>query len=220
MKIIKIILITILTVHFTIIGVHHLPNNPIKHQFKYEITSYIIPFYSQEWKLFAPNPVNKNMSILYRFSGYSKADTLFLSDWLSTTDKLIEDRQRNFWSPSQRILKYLSSCHIDIMETYSKGIEFIDKSDSLKSDINKSETFLKELMKSSSGHNSVLTYSKFVYNNYALDNSFENVDSVLVEYKILESSFPRFSNRNLDYYDLNNYEFKELLSSPYKIFPE
>lgn len=39
----------------------------------------------------------------------------------------------------------------------------------------------------------------------------------MVQYKIFNARFPRFSKRKEDYYNLDNYEFKELESDYYVI---
>ena len=67
-------------------------------------------------------------------------------------------------------------------------------------------------MATSYGYKSILQYSQYVANNY-FNGKGLLPNKVKLQYKVLNSRFPRFSKRKLDYYDLANYEFTELSSS-------
>ncbi len=207
----------ILGIHFLIISAYHMPDNPIKHQYKKQINAYINPFFTQEWKLFAPNPIASNMSILYRFLNYK--DGLISDDtgWLDPSIPFIEERRDKFWSPSQRVLKYFSSSYMNIIETYDKASEYSLKIDSISQDSVKTKIIITKMIESSLGHIAVNTYARFILNKVSEENNWTNTDSILFQYKILDSSFPRFSKREEDYFDLSNYTFRELKSEFSKI---
>jgi len=217
MRIFRIFLFLLLLIHFTIIAFHHLPNNPIKHQYKFEIENYVNPFFSQEWKLFSPNPANSNMSLYYKFTFYKDSLVVKNSNWLDVSGPIIRHRGDKFWSPGQRVLKHFSSCYINVIDTNSKARELIAKNDTLRLDSIKASRFIRTAIENSYGHKGILDFSKFVYNNFEKKSLVNNYDSVLVGYKIVDARFPRFSKRNDDYFDLSKYEFRELLSRNYKL---
>ena len=115
-SIVKYLFVVIFIVHFSILFFYQLPDNPLKHEFKYEIHSYVDPFFTQTWTLFAPNPINSNMSLLMRFEYENKDGKSKTVDWIDITESLIEDRKKSFWSPSQRMSKFTQSCMSDIQE--------------------------------------------------------------------------------------------------------
>lgn len=210
----RVVLIAAMGVHFSIIAMHLMPDNPIKHQYANEIRNYVFPYFGQSWKLFAPNPVNSNLSILVQFSDY-KNGKVATSQWLDICKPLIEERRRNFWSPSQRILKTFSGSVMNLVENRAKAYEYANKEFAPKDSL-KSYKIIKKAIDISAGHKSILSYAKFVHNNYAASNHI-SPDSSFVVYRILESKFPRFSKRNLDYFDLDNYQYSQLRTHEYRI---
>lgn len=202
--------ITILTVHFSILGLHQLPNNPLNHQFKYQLQGYIDPFFSQAWTLFSPNPVNSNMSLLFRFE-YETASQRDTTEWIDVTEPLIEIRRESSWSPAQRISKFTQSCMSNIHESKGLILEHLEEIDSLRSDTLKTKAFYDKAMSTCYGHRATLQYSQYVAKKY-FGAKGVLPDKVRAEYKIFSARFPRFSKRKEDYYDLDNYEFKETIS--------
>lgn len=201
----------VLLMHFSILALHQLPENPLQHQFKKNLLAYVDPFFSQAWTLFAPNPINSNMSLLMRFE-YNISNNVDTTNWIDITEPLIKIREANFWSPAQRISKFTQTCMSNVNESHKKIIEHIGKTDSLKSDTLKAKSFYMKAMATSYGYKSILQYSQYVANNY-FNGKGLLPNKVKLQYKVLNSRFPRFSKRKLDYYDLANYEFTELSSS-------
>ena len=190
-----------------------LNDNPIKHKYKKIIYGYVDPFFNQTWTLFSPNPINSNMSILVKFN-YNKSDEINSTDWLDICEPLRESRKNSFINPIQRIQKFLQSSMSDVTETYRIAIENISKKDTLSKNSELKDKYINDLISSSSGHQSILEYSKYVF------NKLENVDdckNIYLSYKIVDSKFPRFSKRNYDYYDLSNYEYNEISLSLIKL---
>ncbi len=202
--------------HFFILAWHHLPENPIKHQFKYQISGYVNPLFSQQWTLFAPNPVSTNISINYKLKGYQDGKPADTTEWLDTNDPLIEFRRSNSFSAGQRLLKYLSSCCMDILKTRSETLEYISKVDSIKNDSMKIVQYVDQVYQACNGHLSLMEYSKHVAKKY-YGSQYSSFDSIVAQYKILDGKFPRFSKRDLDYFNLENYEYSELVSTPFRV---
>ena len=213
----KVIIASALFIHFGILAIYHLPNNPIKHQFKYNIISYMNPFFSQEWKLFAPNPISANLSLDYKFKIFKKGKIVNESGWLDSQVAMVEKRQANFWAPTQRITKFLSACAMDIVEQRSTAIKLLSEIDSSKIKPSQYSKIVLSTVETSFGHRGALSYSKYVFKRYSDQYSVKDLDSVKVEYRIISAEFPRFSKRYLDYYDKNNYKYKVLNSLSYKI---
>jgi Family of unknown function (DUF5819) len=194
--------------HFSIIGINLMPDNPIKHQYNRDITNYMNPYFSQIWTLFAPNPISGNTTILLQFNTFTKgkADT---SKWVDIVEPLVTTRKNNFWAPTQRILKNMSSITQNISQTQSDVSEFVQKQDTI---IDKKEGFRKvydKVFRLSSGHITLMQYSTYVYKKVYPIQKF---DSVFVKYRIVYENFPRFSKRELNYYDKKNYTYTETRS--------
>jgi hypothetical protein len=209
-KVIRSATVVIMVMHFSILALHQLPDNPLQHQYKRELTAYVEPFFSQAWTLFSPNPINTNMSLLMRFEFEDKvpSDT---TEWIDITEPLIKVREASFWSPAQRISKFTQTCMTNISESHKKIMKHIEETDSLKNDASKAGEFYRHAMAGSFGYRSLVQYSQHVARNYFAQQR-KTPKEVKLQYKILNAKFPRFSRRTLDYYDLDNYEFTELSS--------
>ncbi|SFQ81689.1 DUF5819 family protein [Hymenobacter arizonensis] len=199
--------------HFLIIGLQLLPNNPLKHQYKRELSGYMNPFFGQSWKLFAPNPISGNISILLQFRDYRNG-RVTESKWLDICEPMVEERKVSFWSPSQRILKSFTSSVSNLMENRKDALEYVAKKN-LAQDTLKSGRIIKQVTELSPGHRAILSYAKFVHAAYA--SRVPRADSTVVCYRILEAKFPRFSKRELDYFDLANYTYNQHMSADYRI---
>lgn len=215
LKLFRLVLIAGLTVHFAIVGLHLMPDNPIKHRYEAEIRHYVFPYFGQSWKLFAPNPVNSNLSILIQFQDYKNGKAT-PSQWLDICQPLIQERRSNFWSPSQRILKTFSGSVMNLLENRSKAYEYVHKEFAAKDSL-KSAQIVKKAIDISAGHKAILSYSKFAHNNYMGKNHIAPPDSSFVVYRVIESKFPRFSKRNLDHFNLDNYQYSQIRTHEYRI---
>lgn len=208
--ILRALFIGLLIIHFSILFIHQLPENPIKHQFKHSLHNYVDPFFSQAWTLFAPNPISSNMSLLMRFE-YKERKAANVTEWMDITEPMIVDRKNNFWSPAQRISKFTQSCMSNINDNHKLILEQINKIDTLKNDTVKSKIFYRNAINTTYGHRSIIQYSKYISRNYFNFKKI-NASNIKLQYRILNARFPRFSKRNEDYYNLDNYEFTELTS--------
>lgn len=214
-KIITLFCIAILCVHFSILGIYQLPKNPIQHQFKYELNDYVNPFFTQTWTLFAPNPINFNMSLLMRFEYEDNGETK-LTEWVDLTEPILKLRKDNFLAPLLRINKFTESCMSSINNDHIAIMNHIAETDSIKTDSVKSKELYYKTIASSYGYKSIIQYSKYVAKNYLKTNSIEG-KNVKMQFKIFNAIFPRFSKRKEDYYDLNNYKFNEIIFDFVKI---
>lgn len=211
-----IILLTgcLLTFHFIIIALYHLPDNPIKHKYKYFVLGYINPIFSQEWKLFAPNPVSSNMSISYQYSFIKNGKNIATSPILDVNAPVVIRRKNNFFSTDLRLLKYFSACCVNIIETRQEiNTDFLP-SKPTKDDTVRLEKVSNMAVEECFGNKSIKEYSKFVFNKYYSTHKVD-YDSVKVQYQINNAIFPRFSKRYLDYNNPKNYTYSRFYSKTY-----
>lgn len=204
-----------LIIHFSLIGMSLFPDNPIKHQLKYELRSYVNPFFSQSWNLFSPTPINTNMTLLIQFKTFNGAIT-DTTDWVDIYQPLIEEKRRNFWSPAQRLSKFMTSCMQSVIESSQTYAQAVKEDTVLLRDSVKSKLAYEFYMSNTFGNQSIVQYSHFVFKKLFLGQDLNSFDSVFVRYEIFDSKFPRFSKRKLDYFDLKNYTFNKVASSYFK----
>jgi hypothetical protein len=205
-----------LVIHFGFVGIYLFPDNPIKHQFKYELQSYVNPFFSQSWNLFSPTPINTNMTLLVQFKTFSgaKYDS---TEWVDIYQPLIEEKRRNFWSPSQRLSKFMTSSMQSVIENSRTYIRAIKEDSLLARDSVKADSAYNVYMANTFGNQSIIQYSQYVFKKLLSNRDIRSLDSVFVRYEIFDSKFPRFSKRELDFFDLKNYAFSKITSSYYKL---
>ncbi|MFM7429550.1 MAG: DUF5819 family protein [Flammeovirgaceae bacterium] len=204
-----------LSAHFFFIGLYLLPDNPIKHQFKYELSSYVNPFFSQSWNLFSPTPVNTNMTLLIQFKTVSGGaqDT---SVWVDVYKPHIDEKKNSFWSPAQRISKFMTSCMQSTLEGNKALINLLKEDSMVRNDSVKAKKMYQAYIDGNFGTQSIIQYSHYVFNK--IYNSPEkNYDSVFVRFEIFDAKFPRFSKREQDFFDSKNYFFSKLRSKYYAL---
>jgi hypothetical protein len=206
-----IILYSILILHFIVIGFSQFPDNPLQHQYKVQLNHYMDPYFAQAWTLFAPNPVSTNMNLLVQFE-YELNDKSTLSDWLDASDPLTKEHQISFWSPSQRVSKFLMSSMQIVNDNHNEFYKSV-KVDTVLSKVDslKIQKLYEKSMISNYGHCSLIQYSSFIAQKYFYEKKI-NPQKIFVRYKIFNSKFPRFSKRKIDYYDLKNYTYSQLTS--------
>lgn len=112
-------LYSLLIIHFLILFIYQLPANPLNHRFKIELEAYINPHFSQRWSLFSPNPASSNQTILVRFQLHEKNNTDY-TNWIDIVTPLLKEKNDNFWTPTQRPLKFLNSCASNILDLRTK----------------------------------------------------------------------------------------------------
>ncbi|SHE68460.1 hypothetical protein SAMN05444392_102369 [Seinonella peptonophila] len=102
----------ILFIHFAITFIYLSPDNSFRTKHWNVMNEYMSPFFTQNWNLFAPNPVNRHESLQVRLrytdaNGYTKT-----SPWLEVSKPIIQDLQKfPFYhlSPSARLSEYLGA---------------------------------------------------------------------------------------------------------------
>lgn len=107
-------LAVLLLVHFGITFLYLTPDNPLRSKHWKKIYAYMYPYFSQNWYLFAPNPVNQHQNLEIKIKYKSKNGKIRESNWIDLTKPMLKKLYANRFSPNQRIYEFQSSA----MHTY------------------------------------------------------------------------------------------------------
>lgn len=87
--------------HFSMTALSLIPLNPVKLRSLGLVQAHMIPFFAQNWRLFAPDPVNSHQVLMVNCN--DPQSTEFDSAWLDITTPVVEIIQRNRWTPMSRV---------------------------------------------------------------------------------------------------------------------
>lgn len=111
------------TVHFVFTGLYLSPINPIKTKNSSLINTYMNPLFTQNWKLFAPEPVSKNNTFLVR-AQFNNGET---TDWINLTSYLIDKNFKNRFSPYNRLVRIQRGAFNALYEKDDVTIQIMNK---------------------------------------------------------------------------------------------
>lgn len=118
-------LLAVLLFHFTLVGLHVSPPNPVSIRTEPLIHAYMLPYLAQRWQLFAPEPGGRNDSIHVRchlIEGSSSRTT----EWIDITTPLIRAHQRNRFGQADRMLPAYQPRFAIPRDFERKAIEHLD----------------------------------------------------------------------------------------------
>lgn len=98
------VLLGLLLAHFTLVGLHVVPPNPVSLKARPAIRAWVLPYFSQRWELFAPEPGGKNTWIHVR-CGLADADGEYVTPWIDVTTPLLEQHHANRLGQAHRMLR-------------------------------------------------------------------------------------------------------------------
>ncbi|BAK18150.1 DNA-directed RNA polymerase, beta subunit/140 kD subunit [Solibacillus silvestris StLB046] len=144
-KIAFFLLITVIFVfHFSMTALYVLPFNPLASKYNHQIQSYMNPLFTQNWQLFAPNPLSQSIYVNVQIKDTEGQE----SKWIDFTTPLLEANHKNRFSPVNTIVRlgqsaYLQSVHIDPLteKIATKNIE-IDEVSQRLSDYQKDGVYI------------------------------------------------------------------------------
>lgn len=87
--------------HFSIVIADVIPYNPITNKHQQSIDQYMNPVFSQNWHLFAPEPVAHNDGIQVKVEFADSRD----SGWVDITTPMIDEMHKNYFSPLNRMAR-------------------------------------------------------------------------------------------------------------------
>ncbi|MDT0739105.1 DUF5819 family protein [Staphylococcus haemolyticus] len=88
-----------LIIHFSFIILSVMPFNPIVNKADNTVSKYINPIFTQNWALFAPDPIDRNTSLQIKVY-YKNGNE---SKWLDSSNTIITKMHKNYISPYNRI---------------------------------------------------------------------------------------------------------------------
>jgi hypothetical protein len=102
-RVLPALLIGILALHFSLTMAFLTPLNPVKLRLLPVLESYINPFFSQRWSLFAPNVEARTRYILVSCRGEDAQGITHEQPWVNITLPLHELKQRYRLTPADRL---------------------------------------------------------------------------------------------------------------------
>lgn len=93
-------ILTVFTIHFTFTSIYILPFNPVKAA-SGQVNAYMQPFFTQNWQLFAPNPLSNNIYVYMQIEDVEGNQ----SEWTDLSTPIFESNHRNRISPNNRIVR-------------------------------------------------------------------------------------------------------------------
>lgn len=103
-KIIAGFLILVFFLHFSVTLIYNSPSNPIRAKYNSTISSYMDPVFTQNWRLFAPEPVTSNHKFFVRIKTNVRGET-HTSEWIDIVDYMIKNNHDNRFTPFNRLLR-------------------------------------------------------------------------------------------------------------------
>ncbi|TRY27830.1 DNA-directed RNA polymerase subunit beta [Brevibacillus sp. LEMMJ03] len=101
-----VLLVALMLWHFSMILLHVLPFNPLTNKWRDIVDGYTNPIFSQNWHLFAPNPVSHTNTIYIQAKVKDASGRLVESDWVDITTPLITANWEHRFSPINRIMRF------------------------------------------------------------------------------------------------------------------
>ncbi len=94
------VLLAVLTFHFTMVQLSNMPMSPLKLQYGDLIEHYVDPLFTQNWQLFAPQPIDEDIALMvrgrFRDPRTGRSQT---TQWLNVTESLIDQVRKNRLTP-------------------------------------------------------------------------------------------------------------------------
>lgn len=113
-SILSICLAILLAGHFGMTFLYLTPDNPLRSKYWSYIEGYMYPYFSQNWYLFAPDPVNQHQNLEIKLKYKTNEGKTTETNWIDITKPMLGKLYANRLSPNQRIFEYQSSA----MHTY------------------------------------------------------------------------------------------------------
>lgn len=98
------VLAALLLLHFIAVGLFVCPPNLVSVAARPWVHAYVVPYLSQSWELFAPEPANRNESLHVRCH-LRDGEAVRTTDWIDITAPWIAAHQRNRFGASSRMLR-------------------------------------------------------------------------------------------------------------------
>ncbi|SDY46103.1 DUF5819 family protein [Thermoactinomyces sp. DSM 45892] len=116
-------------VHFALTALYVSPSNPLKVKYSQVVNGYMEPLFTQNWKLFAPDPVTSDNTFYVRVKIKETDGQEKITGWFDITSDLFKKNQENRFTPYNRLLRFPRSSialigeQDDILATLKKKVQ-------------------------------------------------------------------------------------------------
>lgn len=100
------ILSLVLLVHFAFTFIYLSPPNPFRAKYWDTIYAYMNPYFTQNWKLFAPKPANQHLNLDIRVQFVDASGKVKQTKWQSITQPVVQELQKNRFSTNMRLSEF------------------------------------------------------------------------------------------------------------------
>ncbi|WP_027954895.1 DUF5819 family protein [Halobacillus kuroshimensis] len=107
------LILCVFVFHLVITALYLTPFNPVKAKYSFAVNAYMEPLFSQNWRLFAPNPASTNNQFMVR-AQFADGGT---SDWLDLTTFMIDKNQANRFTPYNRLVRIQRGAFTSLYQT-------------------------------------------------------------------------------------------------------
>ncbi|AMK71077.1 MULTISPECIES: DUF5819 family protein [Bacillus] len=110
-----VLFLSLLVVFHTIIMImYNLPLNPVNFKHEKLISTYMNPLFTQNWQLFAPDPVSTNNNIICRGVFTNNKGQKEYTEWIDITESYNADIKNNLFSPNRLMKTALSGAVFEV----------------------------------------------------------------------------------------------------------
>ncbi|MCA9693588.1 MAG: hypothetical protein KC636_28590 [Myxococcales bacterium] len=102
----------ILSLHFACTILWVLPANPVQARLGATLSRYILPYFGQNWRLFAPDPSIHTQALLARCRYLDPSGVHQESEWIDVSTPLWEAKYKNRLSPADRLYRVQRAAEI------------------------------------------------------------------------------------------------------------
>lgn len=180
------IIITIFLFHFTMTAIYVLPFNPIKNKINDFVVAYMEPLFTQNWMLFAPNPLSNNYYVNIQVKDKSKKQ----SKWMDISTPLYDANHSNRFSPVNKLVRIGTSTYMQAIQSD----ELFDKIEQKKIEVNHQQQINKNKEISSHQKDGIQQLYNFGY--YFAEKQFEKQEIHEIRIRVLSEKPIPFSKRN------------------------
>jgi Family of unknown function (DUF5819) len=211
MKILNILCSLVLLVHFSIIAISILPDEyAVKKELKPLTKKYVIPpFFTQDWRMFAPPPPF-NTSVLVQMESFKDGKNTF-SNWLDIYSPLVTSRKGSpfFRSGEAGVAYFLFNCVNNIRVIGIQHFELGMASDSMRGDSTRAGKYAERRLRDTFTleDKSIIAYTKhLIQKQPQLFITQAQPDSVFLHCRLIFDCFSNYTERFLKFEDINTHK--------------
>ncbi|MEW9502416.1 DUF5819 family protein [Jeotgalibacillus marinus] len=91
-------------IHFSVTAVHNTHANPLQVKYNKQLSFYIDPLFTQNWRLFAPTPMTSN-NYFYVKAKLDNGNESRTTDWIDLVQYMYEKNNDNRFTPYNKLIR-------------------------------------------------------------------------------------------------------------------